>query len=67
MLPLHHHIGDYRHPSHLSPLPNWLIREFDGIPIVIVPKRRRLRIPVWPGFRLTISFEKTTSVGECNV
>jgi len=67
MLPLHHHIGDFRHPSHRPPLPNWLAREFDSVPIVLAPVQRRLRIPVWPGFRLTISFERTSPAGGCNV
>ena len=59
--------GDYRH--HTRPLsPVWLRRDFDDLPLVVTPRHpRRLRIPVWPGFRLALSLERISPVGGCNV
>ena len=65
MLP-HHPFGDHRHHSRPEPLPTWLLRDFDGVPFE-PEKRRRLKIPVWPGFRLSIFIERTTPVGGTHV
>ncbi len=50
------------------PVPNYIRRDFDDLPQVIEPPRkRRIRIPVWPGFRLSITFERIVPVGGQNV
>lgn len=66
MLPHHYHFGDLRQHSRPSPLPKWLLRDFDGVPFEPV-KNRRWKIPVWPGFRLSILIERTAPVGGTHV
>jgi len=63
MLPPNPFHGVPRHP-----VPNYIRRDFDDLPLDIRPARvRRLRIPVWPGFRLSITFERVVPVGGQHV
>lgn len=61
MLPPHPFVGDPRHHHTYNPQPDWLTRDLGERINDVVPVRSgwRLRIPVWPGFRLELLLHKT--------
>jgi len=68
MLPPIIFFGDFHHSRQGADVPEFIRRDFDNAPLKIrMIQKRRLRIPVWPGFRLHIHIERVAPAGGLHV
>ncbi len=56
-------VGDPRHRINSNALPDWFIRDMGERLIETTPKRR-LRLPIWPGFRLELKLIRIKRVAH---